>query len=194
MRGFLCAAVIALAVVCTGCQTGNGSSGKVSLPKHGTLFVKVFNENANKIGAPEVQLSLDGQKILDRSFTQNAKSYDGQYQIRLPQGRHILEASTPQGAVFTSRAFNLKDKAFLQVYVTEDKKWHLTPGSKRSLVRLVIKRMRAARGINSDPALWMIIPAPKPSPATRQTQKRFTIPAGSVGKPTTGTTPQGGKQ
>ena len=195
MRWFSRAIAVALALAVTSCQTGGGSSGAggLRLPEHGTLFMKVFNENPAKTGAPEVAVKLDGENILDRNFTTNAKSYDGQYQIRLPQGKHVLEASTPQGATFTSRAFNLKDKAFIQIYVAENNTFHLTSGSRRSLVRLVIKRMRAARGVNSDPALWMIIPAPQPSPSTRGTAKKnFTFkPAGSAGKPSANTTQEG---
>ncbi len=195
MRWFTRTIAVALTLAATSCQTGGGSSGAggIRLPEHGTLFMKVFNEDPAKTGAPEVAVKLDGEEILDRSFTTNAKSYDGQYQIRLPQGRHVVEASAPQGATFTSRAFNLKDKAFIQIYITGDNKFHLTSGSRRSLVRLVIKRMRAARGANSDPALWTIIPAPQPSPSTRgAAKKRFTFkPAGSAGKPSANTTQEG---
>lgn len=195
MRWFTRAIALALALAATSCQTGGGSSGAgdIRLPEHGTLFMKVFNEDPAKTGAPEVAVKLDGENILDRNFTTNAKSYDGQYQIRLPQGRHVLEASTPQGATFTSRAFNLKDKAFIQIYVTGDNTFHLTSGSRRSLVRLVIKRMRAARGVNSDPALWMIIPAPQPSPSTRDAAKKKlkAKAAESLGLPSATTTQRG---
>ena len=195
MRWIFHAAVAGLAALALGCQTGGGSSGAGGgrLRDHGTLFMKVFNEDASKTGPAQVEVKLDGEKILDRNFTMGEKSYDGQYQVRLPQGRHLLEASTPQGGTFTSRAFNLKDKAFIQVYVTEDSKWHLTSGSRRSLVRLVIKRMREASGAKSDPALWMIIPAPTPSPATRGKRNFGIKPVGTAGKPF-GNATQEGKQ
>jgi len=196
---YIALALVALALALAGCESDGGGNSHVlgggRLPKNGTLFMKVYNQDASKTGPADVQVKLNGEKIVDRAFSMGADSYDGQYQIRLPQGRHTIEASTPQGATFTSRAVNLKDTAFVQIYVTEDSKVRLTPGSQRSLARLVIKRMHAASGVNSDPALWMIIPAPKPAPATIDTAiKNFaTKPqAKPQGKPSANTN-AGGK-
>lgn len=170
MRHSLRTIAVGLLALALGCQSDSGGSGRggnIRLPESGTLFIKVFNEDPASVGPAEVEVSVDGQKILDRNFVMDEKSYDGQYQIRLPKGKHVIEAATAEGKAFTSRAINLKDEAFIQIYVTEDRKFGLTQGSRRSLARLVIKRTRAAAGVNSNPALWMIIPAPAPSPSTR---------------------------
>ena len=175
MRWLLSAVCVSVAVLASNCQSDGGGPGggaDIRLPERGTLFMKVFNEDPSATGPADVQVTLDGEKILDRNFTMDEKSYDGQYQIKLPKGKHVLQASTEQGAVFTSKAFTLKDKAFVQIYVTEDKKFRLTKDSRRSLARLVIKRMRASRGVNSDPALWMIVPAPQASSSTRDAVKK----------------------
>lgn len=164
--------MFAISLLAVGCETTGGSGGGAGATKHGTLFLKVFNEDGQSLGPTDIKLKLDGAEILHRNFAMDENSYDGQYQVTLPQGRHLLEASSMQGAQFTSRAFNLKDEAFIQVYVTEEGKWRLTPSSRRSLGRLVIRRVREARGIYSDPALWMIIPPPKPATPTR-TQYNF---------------------
>lgn len=175
MRWVLRAICISAAVLASNCESdsgGSGGSANIRLPERGTLFMKVFNEDPSATGPTNVEVTLDGSKILERAFAMDARSYDGQYQVKLPQGRHVLQATTEQGAVFTSKSFNLKDKAFIQIFVTEGKKVRLTQGSRRSLARLVIKRMRAARGINSDPALWMILPTPQPSPSSRDAMKK----------------------
>ncbi|MDZ4860658.1 MAG: hypothetical protein SGI88_16905 [Candidatus Hydrogenedentes bacterium] len=171
------------------CQTaGNGGSGAT---KHGTLFLKVFNEEGNRLGPTDIKLKLDGAEILNRNFATDPSGFDGQYQIRLPQGKHRLEAAGMQGSTFTSRAFKLDEESFLQVYVTEGGKWRFTPSSKRSMSRLVIKHMREARGIQSNPALWMIITAPQPATPTRP-KRSFANNGGTlVRKPADGTIKRG---
>jgi len=183
-------ALILSTIIVAGCQSTGGSGGGAS-SKHGTLFLKVFNDEGQRIGPTDIKLKLDGAEILNRNFTTDPSGYDGQYQIRLPLGKHTLEASSLQGSAFTSRAFKVKDETFLQVYVTEEGKWRFTPSSKRSVARLVIKRMREARGINSNPALWMIIPAPQPATPSRP-QRSFAGNAGSIlSKPDNTTTDRG---
>ncbi|NUM53326.1 MAG: hypothetical protein HUU46_06760 [Candidatus Hydrogenedentes bacterium] len=196
MRCLLRTTLLAFAALAIGCQSNGDSRGgaKIRLPESGTLFMKVFNEDPGATGPTQVAVTVDGQKVLDRNFSMDEKSYDGQYQIRLPQGKHVIEAATAEGKAFTSRAINLKDEAFLQIYVTEDRKFGLTHGSRRSLARLVIKRTRAAAGVNSNPALWMIIPAPQPSPSTREYVKNdFKAKAAEKLGVEPGTTRQKGK-
>ncbi len=182
-------ALVLAALLPTACQSTGGSGGGAT--KHGTLFLKVFNEEGQSLGPTDIKLKLDGTEILNRTFVTDPSGYDGQYQIRLPLGKHKLEASTLEGSTYTSRAFKLKDESFIQVYATEGGKWSLTPSSKRSLARLVIKRMREARGLNSNPALWMIIPTPQPATPTRP-QRTLAGNGGSVlGKPANTATKRG---
>ena len=101
MRWLLRAVCVSVAVLASNCQSDSGGPGggaDIRLPERGTLFMKVFNEDPSATGPADVQVTLDGEKILDRNFTMDEKSYDGQYQIKLPKGKHVLQASIEQGA------------------------------------------------------------------------------------------------
>lgn len=202
-RGYSLILAGILLAAAQGCATPEltGTGGSVELRNmtkqapansdRGTLFLKVFIEEPNASTPPtDIQIKLDGKEIVHRSFSMGRESYDGQYQIKLPNGRHTLEVSSQRAQAQKTKKFYLNDTVFIEVYITDKGQYLLSRESRQSIARFVIKKSREARGQNSNRALWMMLPSPRPEPGYRGKQPSLgktprTAPAvGAAGRPT----------
>lgn len=158
-----------LAALASGCETtsGSGTGQGVNVGEKGRLFLKVFvDEKARAHGPVDVKVALNGEEVINRTFTLGKDSYDGQYQFILPPGQHTLSAFSQKAQATTTRKFYVRNDYFIQLYVTESGKWRLTPASRRSIIRFAWRKARGKPTGTFNPALWMHVPVTgRPTPA-----------------------------
>ena len=160
----LIAASLALAVLLAGCETtesrselpGVGASGKAGAKK-GKVFLKVFVDDEAKSEAPvDIQVAVDDEKLIDRSFSFGRDSYDGQYQLTLPKGTHVLTAMSQRGKAQIRRKFRVTDDdKFIDLYVTDNGRVRLTRASKIRILKFVIKNYKKPQTKTFNRNMWM---------------------------------------
>jgi hypothetical protein len=149
-----------LAAAAPGCASTSGSSNN----KRGKAFLHVFvDDNAKALGPMDVQVLIDDKLAINRNFSLGRNVSDGKYLLELPVGRHRLTAQSSQANSRVTRSFTIKDEIFIELYLTKEGKAKLTPKSKISIAKFVIKKMKEPRDKQFHPALW-----------TRMTERDFT--------------------
>lgn len=171
---------VALAWLACGCQTDKSAKGDLPIvkaasqaaAKRGTVFLKVFVDDDAKAKTPvDMQVAIDDKPLINRSFSFGRDSYDGQYQITLPKGRHTLSAVSNRGNVQVQKSFRVKDRQFIELYVTDNGRWRLTPASKARILRFVIKTYRNPQTKTFNPAMWMRLSRDLPDDSVRPEPK-----------------------
>ncbi|MCC6694123.1 MAG: hypothetical protein IT365_00705 [Candidatus Hydrogenedentes bacterium] len=160
----LIAASLALAILLTGCETTEsrselpivGASGKAGAKK-GDVFLKVFVDDQAKSEAPvDIQVAVDDKPVISRSFYLGKDSDDGQYQLTLPKGTHVLSAMSQRGKAQIRRKFRVTDDdKFIELYVTDNGRVRLTRESKIRILKFVIKNYRKPQTKNFNRHMWM---------------------------------------
>ncbi|MCC6487876.1 MAG: hypothetical protein IT364_10285 [Candidatus Hydrogenedentes bacterium] len=158
------AASLALAVLLAGCETTEsrselpvvGASGKAGAKK-GDVFLKVFVDDEAKSEAPvDIQVAVDDKPVISRSFYLGKDSDDGQYQLTLPKGTHVLSAMSQSGKAQIRRKFRVTDDdKFIELYVTDNGRVRLTRESKIRILKFVIKNYRKPQTKNFNRHMWM---------------------------------------
>ncbi len=157
----VCALSIAmLAAAAPGCASTSGSSNN----KRGKAFLHVFmDDNAKALNPMDVQVFIDDKLAINRNFNLGREANDGKYLLELLQGRHSLTAVSSRANARVTRSFTIKDEIFIELYLTKEGNVKLTPKSKISIAKFVVKKMKEPRDKQFHPALW-----------TRMTERDFT--------------------
>ncbi len=156
---------IVTACLASGCQTDKSNkddfpiikAASQAAAKNGTVFLKVFLDEAARAKAPvDVQVAIDDKPLINRTFMLVGRDNpDGQYQITLPKGTHTLTALSNRGRVQVQKNFRVKGEHFIELYVTDNGWLRLTPESRRRILRFVIKNYRKPQTKTFNPAMWM---------------------------------------
>lgn len=144
----------------SGCSTTGGSDHA----KRGKAFLHVFvDDDAKSMSPMDVQVFIDDKLAINRNFSMGRNVNDGKYLLELLQGRHTLTAVSSRANTRVTRSFTIKDEIFIELYLTKEGKVKLTPKSKLSIAKFVIKKMKEPREKQFHPALY-----------TRMTERDFT--------------------
>lgn len=161
IRRILCGCVlVALSLGTLGCETPSGSGNA----KRGKAYLHVFVDGKAQAMSPmDVQVFIDDKLAINRNFSLDRNANDGRYLLELARGRHSLTAVSSRANTRVTRSFTIKDEIFIELYLTKEGKVKLTPKSKISIAKFVVKKMKEPRDKQFHPALW-----------TRMTERDFT--------------------